>query len=196
MWTVSVWPYWRKCNARITLRHVHETIFAVVKQYYIFCVCVFARVRGHSCACVSILLRACNRTYPACNVHAPYCLRPLWLHHIFRHYLKNGTIFGKKLLNIKCAFWFSLQLLFETFLILRPNSARYCHKCENVVFYWNLNFLDRFSGKSANFRVRHNGSSGSRVVPCGQKDRRLLPLLFPVMVSFNVSGFRRLTTVC
>jgi hypothetical protein len=27
--------------------------------------------------------------------------------------------FGKKLLNIKCVFWFSLQLLSETFLILR-----------------------------------------------------------------------------
>jgi hypothetical protein len=39
----------------------------------------------------------------------PYChLRPLWLHHIFRHYHINGTIFGKKLLNIKCVFWFSL----------------------------------------------------------------------------------------
>jgi hypothetical protein len=32
----------------------------------------------------------------------------------------NGTIFGKKkLLNIKCVVWFTLELLFETFLILR-----------------------------------------------------------------------------
>jgi hypothetical protein len=46
-------------------------------------------------------------------------LRPLWLHHIFPHYLIRGAIFGKKLLNTKCVFWFSLQLLFETFLILR-----------------------------------------------------------------------------
>jgi hypothetical protein len=49
-----------------------------------------------------------------------YChLWPVRLYHIFPHYLINGTIFGKKLLNIKCAFWFSLQLLSETFLILR-----------------------------------------------------------------------------
>ena len=46
------------------------------------------------------------------------CLRLLWLQHIFRHYLTNSTIFGKKLLNIKCVFWFSLQLLFVTFLVV------------------------------------------------------------------------------
>jgi len=37
----------------------------------------------------------------------------------FPHYLRNGTIFEKMLLNIKCVFWFSLQLLSETFLNLR-----------------------------------------------------------------------------
>jgi hypothetical protein len=37
----------------------------------------------------------------------------------FPHYLTNGTIFGKKLLNTKCVFWFSLQLSSETFPILR-----------------------------------------------------------------------------
>ena len=31
-------------------------------------------------------------------------LRPVWLHHIFRHYLINDTILGKKLLNMKCVF--------------------------------------------------------------------------------------------
>ena len=40
----------------------------------------------------------------------------------FPHYLTNGTIFGgggEKLLNIKCVFWFTLQMVHETFLILR-----------------------------------------------------------------------------
>jgi hypothetical protein len=37
---------------------------------------------------------------------------------IFLHYLINSTIFGKKLLNIKCAFWFYLHLS-KTLLILR-----------------------------------------------------------------------------
>ena len=65
-------------------------------------------------------LSACSLNYPACNA-PPYChLRPLWLHHIFRHYPINGTIFGGgELLNVKCVFWFSPQFLFETFLILR-----------------------------------------------------------------------------
>jgi len=37
----------------------------------------------------------------------------------FSIYLVHGTILKKTLLNIKCVFWFSLQLLSETFLILR-----------------------------------------------------------------------------
>ena len=64
-------------------------------------------------------LRTCNLTYPACNARAPYCPRPLWLHHIFRRYLVNGTNFGKKLLNMKYVLWFFMQLSFETLLILR-----------------------------------------------------------------------------
>jgi len=58
--------------------------------------------------------------YPSCNAHAPYC--HVWsapLYNIFPHYLINGTIFGKKLLNTKFVFWFPLQLLSVTFLILR-----------------------------------------------------------------------------
>jgi len=43
---------------------------------------------------------------------------------IFPHYFINDEIFEKKLLNIKCVFSFSLQLLSETFLILR-RSERY-----------------------------------------------------------------------
>ena len=37
----------------------------------------------------------------------------------FLHYLINGTILDKKLVTIKCVFWFSLQLFSELFLILR-----------------------------------------------------------------------------
>ena len=40
----------------------------------------------------------------------------------FPHYLTNGTIFGGGLLNIKSVFEFSLQLLSETFLILKRNE--------------------------------------------------------------------------
>jgi hypothetical protein len=46
----------------------------------------------------------------------------LWLKMIIHRqaiYLKNGAIFENKLLVLKCVFRFSLQLISETFLILR-----------------------------------------------------------------------------
>jgi len=45
-------------------------------------------------------------------------LWPIRLYHISPLYLINGTIFGEKLLTAKYAFWFSLKLSSETFLIL------------------------------------------------------------------------------
>jgi hypothetical protein len=56
------------------------------------------------------------------------------------------------LLNIKCVFWFFLQLLSEAFLILRRvhrdiiNVHRTVCKVSvvRVGFYWNVNFLDSF----------------------------------------------------
>ena len=38
---------------------------------------------------------------------------------IFPHYLINGAIFGEKVLNITCVFWYSLQLWSEIFVIRR-----------------------------------------------------------------------------
>ena len=64
-----------------------------------FRVLVGVGARALGCAC------ACRFTYTVCHAQAPYCLRPLWLHRIFRHYLINGAIFGKtKSLNIKGVF--------------------------------------------------------------------------------------------
>ena len=96
-------------------RLVHEIIVAVEKQYYIFlCVCVrvrapsvsdrvCARVCGCGCraqtcahACVALLTQHATRR------HIAIC--GFWFHRIFRHYLINCVVFGKKLLNIKCVF--------------------------------------------------------------------------------------------
>ena len=84
------------------------------------CLCVCGK--GYGCTGAGVCLRACSLTYSVRHLQAPYCLQRLWLHLIFRHFI-NGVIFGKKkLLNIKCVFRFSLQLLFETFLVLRINQ--------------------------------------------------------------------------
>ena len=77
-------------------------------------------VRGCGCTGAGLCLSACSFVYPVCHAHAPYCLRPLAPLH-FRHCHKRHD-FRKKLLNVKCVFRFSLQLLFETFLILRRNQ--------------------------------------------------------------------------
>jgi hypothetical protein len=131
------------------------TVAAVEKQYYIFlcvCVCVCVCV----CGCAGVCVHACSHTSPAGNA-PPYChLRPLWLHHIFRHYLLNGTVFGKRLQKIKCVFWFSTQLLFEKFLIRRRIQRDIVINVKTsslkvpiilVRFEWNLNFLVRRSRK-------------------------------------------------
>ena len=65
----------------------------------------------------------CSLRYPASSAHAPYCHPcPARLYSIFSHYLINGTILGKKLLDKKYFFLFSVQGWPETFLIQRRNE--------------------------------------------------------------------------
>jgi hypothetical protein len=66
----------------------------------------------------------CSLTYSTCKAHAQYIivifgLSPSTIFFDIRPYLINGTIFGKTLSSIKCAFGFSLQLIPETFVIVR-----------------------------------------------------------------------------
>ena len=90
------------------------------------CVCVCGWTSAGMC------LRACRLSYPAFNAQAPFCLRPLWLHHIFPHYLVNGAIFGKKVTEHKmCVLVFSTTFIWNI-SHCKKNSARYHHKCGNV----------------------------------------------------------------
>ena len=70
-----------------------------------------------------VRLLACRLTYPVCHAQAPYCLRPLWLHRMFRHYLINGKVFGEKnVTEYKICVLIFPTILFETFLVLRINQ--------------------------------------------------------------------------
>jgi len=79
------------------------------------------------------------------------------LYSIFLTLSHFDTIFGKTLLNIKCLFWFYLQRLSVTFLILwrteRDMIIRvYRSPCKvpiiRVRFKRNLNFVVRFSNNT------------------------------------------------
>ena len=104
-------------------------------------------------------------------------LWPLNLHHIFQHYLINGTIFGKKITERKIC----ILILSSTFIwnISRSTNtlARYCHKCKNVFMrstrylcriLMKLEFSRHIFEKVWNIKFNKNPSIGSRVVPCGQ----------------------------
>ena len=75
------------------------------------CICLFLL----SWKCV------CSLTYTACSAHAPYCHVACPAVQYFSTLSHKRQEFREKnkLLNIKCVFWFSLQLLSESFLILR-----------------------------------------------------------------------------
>ena len=136
-------------------------------NYYTFWVCV----------CV------CNPSYPACKAHAPYCIVmwPVWLYHIYSRYFIKSMIFGKrKLLNIKCVLWFSLQLLPETFLISRiqRDSILNVHtsSCKNTRYSCQilikLEFFQQIFFKILKYQISWKSVHWSRVVPCGRTDGR------------------------
>ena len=146
-----------------------------------FCVCTRARVgeymrmregvgpRAQACACGRIVLLIQNATRMR-----RHWLRLLCLYHIFRIYLINGTIFGKTLPNIKCVFWLCLQILFETFLILRiiqrdifiNVKTSSCTVAVILVrFLMKLEFSRQTFEKRSNMKFYLNSSSENRVVP-------------------------------
>ena len=94
-------------------------------------------------------------------------LKPVWLYHTFSCSLWNGTIFGKWFLKIKCEFWFSLQLLPETFLILRRiqrdtiiNVHRYSRTRYSCRIWTKLEF-------SRHFRKNTQISDFKKILPVG-----------------------------
>ena len=83
--------------------------FALLASYKI----LRSTINNDKCFCLSYQV---GESHLFCAVVRCY-LRPVRLCHIFSHWLINGTIFRKELLNIKYAFWFSNKCLYETFFI-------------------------------------------------------------------------------
>jgi hypothetical protein len=96
---------------------------------------------------------------------------------VLTHYLTNGTIFENTSLNIKCVFWFSLQLLSETYLILRRTERdMITHVYCSISI--KLEFSRQIFEKYTSIKFHENPSSGSRVVACGQIDKTELIAAF------------------
>jgi len=99
----------------------------------------------------------------------------------FQHYLINGTIFWKGLLNIKRVLWPFLQLLYETYLILRRiqhGTIIHWHRCpckiRVIVSDCNGNWIFGTDLRHSNNKFCKNPSSGCRVVPGGRPDKTKL----------------------
>ena len=118
----------------------------------------------------------CNHSYSACKVYMPYysVICGLSGYTIFSHIISQTVQFsGKKLLNIKRMFRFSLQFPSKTFPILKRiqwDTTINVHmpSCKVSIILdkieQNLNFLNRHK-KYSTIKFHENASSGSPVVP-------------------------------
>jgi hypothetical protein len=101
------------------------------------------------------------------------------LYNIFPRYLINGTIFWKKLLDIKCVLSFSTTFS-ETFLILRRNEGDmiknvYWSLCKSTHYSCPILMKVEFSGqifeKYSNFKYHEHPSITSWVFAWGRTNR-------------------------
>jgi len=108
----------------VTLRRLGAAILVVERnKYYLFWVCICSLMQ-HS--------KRMRHLWPVC------------LYQIF-HIVSQTTWFPKENLNTKCAFWFSLQRLSETFLILSRIQWNINIMCTGLHVKYPI-FLSDFSG--------------------------------------------------
>jgi hypothetical protein len=92
----------KQCTYNVILMRVRVTIVAVEKLY-IFWECV------------------CSPSYPAFKAHAPcyIVVWPVWLYHRISALSRKRYDFRKRFIEHRIVFWFSVHILYETFLAPR-----------------------------------------------------------------------------
>ena len=120
----------RQCTYDVTLRRVDGTTFVVEKQQVLHIgLCVYLCTCVCECGCtgagvwpyLSNMQRACS-LLSASSLAPPRFLTSSHKRCDFRG--------GKKLLNVKCAFFTSYTTFIRNISHFKNKSARYCHKCE------------------------------------------------------------------
>ena len=150
------------CN--VTLKRLRATTVTFGNNtYYVIWVCVFV-VLGLQHAIQIPRIVICDLF--SCTIFFP----------ILSHKRQE---FRESLLSIKCVFWFPLQIRLqylsfweEMYEIWLKSECWSLCKMSVIIFrfWWNLNFLDRFSKKYLHIKCHKNPSSGSRIVLRAQSD--------------------------
>jgi hypothetical protein len=109
-----------RMTVRLLIKSIYKSFYRLSQKYTQKGQCAYqlnsaARLPDHCflgkaisitySACVSVALVTSMKSACAVLCH----LWQVWLYHIFPHYLINGEIFRKMLLNIKCGLWKSAQ---------------------------------------------------------------------------------------
>jgi len=125
--------------------------------------------------------RACTLIY----LH----LRPVWLYHIFPHYLRIAPIFMKIVTTQNMCFFSSVKRLSETFLILRRIQR---DMINNIPLVQYQLFLSNLSGawifsrdfrKHSGIKYHKNMSIRIRGFPCGRTDMTNIILPFRIFAN-------------
>jgi hypothetical protein len=147
---------------------------------------VEALSRNHRCRGKAISITYSECVYVALVIQHAKRMRRIILTSVaclavtyFSTYLIHSTIFGKTLLNIKCVFWFSVQLCMKHFSFWEEFSEMLSQIC--IVFTYSISYscqilmklesyrqiLEKYSG----IKFLENPSSGSWIVRRGQTNR-------------------------
>jgi len=132
------------------------------------------------CFCILVsAIRHVNRVFSAYHCIVGY-VGPVWLYHIFPHYLINGTILGKTVLKIKFRVLIFSTAFYWNISHSEINLASYYHKraevfTKNNIYSCHIIMTLEFSRqikKKYNVKFDENPFGGSRVVPWRSKKER------------------------